>query len=171
MAPRRNTQPSPVEQLPSADSQPGKRTRRTRMQHPHAGPTSEEEFDLDVPDEDDYEQEHDVPPVRSNPVTENRTEPVTPINDPNAYGRSIKKVSPYEFFFGKKDTSSTEKRMCTQCTYVFSPFLTSRLEPDKRLQKAWCSLDFEHGNRVCAVNCQWQPPIPHQGPPQRRLAC
>ena len=86
---------------------------------------------MDVPDKDDYEQEHDVPLVRSNPVTENRTEPVTPINDPNAYGRSIKKLSPYEFFFRTKDMSSTEKRMCTQCMYVFLPFLTSRLEPDK----------------------------------------
>ena len=79
------------------------------MQHPHAGPTSKEEFDLDVPNKDNYEQEHDVLPVQSNPVTENRTEPVTPINNPNAYSRSIKKLSPYNFFFGTKDTSSTEK--------------------------------------------------------------
>ena len=79
------------------------------QQHPHAGPTSEEEFNLDVPDKDDYEQEHNVPPVQSNPVTENRTKPVTPINDPNAYSRSIKKLSPYGFFFGVKDTSSKEK--------------------------------------------------------------
>ena len=171
MVPRRNTKPSPVVQVPSADSQPGKHMRPAQMQHHHAGPTSKEEFNLDIPDKDDYEQEHDVPLVQSNPVTENRTEPVTPINDPNAYSRSIKKLSPYEFFFRTKDMSRTEKRMCTQCTYVFLPFLTSRLEPDKQLQKAQCSLDFEHGNRVCAVNCQWQPPIPHQGPPQRHLAC
>ena len=89
------------------------------MQHPHAGPTSEEEFDLDVPDEDNYEQEHDVLPVRSNPVTENRTEPVTP---PMPTAGVLKRLAHTNFSLGRRTQAAQRNECAHSARTYFRPF-------------------------------------------------
>jgi hypothetical protein len=113
MAPCRNTRPSPRVRVPSADSQQSDHPtiRRPRTRH-----TSEEDFDLDVPDGDKSEQEDDGPPVRSTGGTANTTQTQTQINDPSAFGMTTKPQTEYEFFFSPKVKHSTEKRLCLHCT-------------------------------------------------------
>ncbi len=104
MAPRskaRTAQPSPHAQVPSL----------------RVPSTSDEEFDLNVPNGDDSED--DDPPVqalRSAGRTPNTTGPQTEINDPTTFGKKSVTTSEYDFFFALKVKGSIEKRNCLFCT-------------------------------------------------------
>lgn len=98
------------------DGQPSGRSQLEAGQSRCAAPTSDEEFDLDVPDGDDSEIEDNDPPVRHAGGLPNMTATETQINDPSAFcrDRTKGKQSEAEFFFEVlKDQGN--KRKCRFC--------------------------------------------------------
>jgi hypothetical protein len=111
----RNTRPLPHARAP-LDGQPSGCSKLEVGRSHGAAPTSDEEFDLNVPNRDNSKKEDDNPPVRHAGGLPNMTATETQINDPSAFhmAKTEGPQSEANFFF-KVLKDKGDKRECRYC--------------------------------------------------------